>query len=383
MARARIINAEAEAPPEADRLAGWPHPRETPLLHGHDAAEAVLVDAIASGRLHHGWLITGEEGIGKATFAYRIARFLLAQETALPAAAGSLASDDERVARQVANLSHPGLFVARRAWDQAGRKFRQTLAIDDIRHLRHFLQRTAVTPWRVVVVDSADDLNLNSANALLKSLEEPPPLTIFLIVCTSPGRLLPTIRSRCRQLRLEPLSADDVTRAVAAACAAANHDMPGAAEMRTLSVLGRGSPRRVLQLMEGGGLGISEALVGLLASLPSLDKVALHKLVALTGHRESEAYAMAFDLLEEALAETLRAAALGTQNTRFPQLGALAGLMTPDSLADWSELWETIREARGEAERLNLDKAALMLTVFDKIEKTAKGAAKRAGRSGR
>ena len=383
MARARIIDAEIEAPPDADRLAGWPRPREVRAFFGHAAAEAVALEAVTSGRMHHGWLIVGEEGIGKATFAYRLARFLLAQEETLPAMARTLDPPDERTVRQIASLAHPGLFVVRRAWDASGKKFRQTIAVDEIRALRHFLQRTSVTPWRAVVVDSADDLNANSANALLKSLEEPPVRTVFLILSSAPGRLPPTIRSRCRLLRLEPLAGEELARAVTQACAGAERAAPDPEQMRALGQLARGSARRALQLMDGGALGIAEMLTRLLASLPALDRVELHKLVALTGARETESYTIAFDLLEEMLAETLRGAATGEGQTRFPQLRPLAALMTQGSLADWAGLWETIRQARGEAERLNLDKAALILTVFEKIDRAARAAARRAGRSGR
>jgi DNA polymerase-3 subunit delta' len=239
------------------------------------------------------------------------------------------------------------------------------------------------SPWRAVVIDSVDDLEASAANALLKMLEEPPANCLFLLVSHVPGRLLPTIRSRCRVLRLEPLAEGDLARAVADACEAAGHEMPDAGKLRMLTALARGSPRRALQLLEGDALAIADVLMRLLASLPGLDRTLLHKLVSLTGSRETEAYSTAFNLLEETLASLARAAALGEADSRFPQLGALAGLMRADSLADWARLWETIREARGEAERLNLDKAALMLTVFDRIEQTAKTAAKRAGPSGR
>lgn len=377
MARARVIeDAAAEAPPESDRLADWPHPRETPALYGHDQAEREALEAVASGRLHHGWLITGEEGIGKATFAYRFAKFLLAQPETPPPGIATLDSSDERTARQIAGLSHPGLFVVRRGWDAAGKKTRQTVAIEDVRQLRHFLQHTAVTPWRVVIVDSADDLNPNSANAILKSLEEPQPRTVFLIVSASPGRLVPTIRSRCRMLRLEPLGESDLQRAVTQSCALAGRPAPEAGEMRALGLWGRGSPRRVLQLLDKEGLAIANLLTALFAGLPTLDRGALQRLVGLTGRRDSEAYTIAFDLIEEFLAGAARASVLEQDEGRLPHLGALGRLMTPDSLADWGELWETIREARGEAERLNLDKAALMLTVFDKIERTAKASAR-------
>jgi hypothetical protein len=111
--------------------------------------------------------------------------------------------------------------------------------------------------------------------------------------------------------------------------------------------------------------------------------VALHKLTASVGTKQTETYAIAFDLLDEMLAEAMRASALGESLKRFPRLRTLTALMGPDSLADWALLWETIARMRGEAERLNLDKAALLLTVFEKIDATAKAAARRAGISGR
>lgn len=379
MARApRAATVDNEPLPEADRLPGWPHPRETRMMFGHDAGEAVLVDAIASRRLHHAWLITGEEGIGKATFAYRAARFLLAQEEELRCDRVSLAlPEDHKTYRQVTSLSHPGLLVVRRAWDTSGKKFKQSIAIDDVRQLRHFLQRTSVTPWRVVIVDAADDLNQNSANALLKSLEEPPPRTVFFLIATSPGGLLPTIRSRCRTLRLEPLDADGMAKAVTAACQAAGRDMPDVSQIARLYALAKGRPRRVLQLIEGGGLALFELLLVLLSSLPRMDRAVLHRLIAQT--RDAEPHAMAFDLLEEALTDTIRASAEGGEpNRNFPQLAVFARLVTPDSLADWSELWEKMRLARSETERLNLDKAALTLTVFEDIQRIARQAAQRA-----
>lgn len=380
MARApRIIDAESEAPPEADRLEGWPHPRDTYAVLGHAPAEAVIAEAAGSGRMHHAWLMTGEQGIGKAAFAYSAARFLLSREDDAAAAdAGWFdVAEGTRTARQVANHSHPGLLTIKRAWDTTGKKFRQSIAIDDIRHVRHFLQRTAVTPWRVVIVDSADDLNLNSANALLKSLEEPPARTVFFLISSSPGRLLPTIRSRCRSIRFEPLEASALRDAVLAACRKAERDPPGDAQLATLLALGKGSPRRVLQLYDGGGHALYEAVVALLESLPRLDRAALHKLIGLTSARDGIAYTVMFDLLEEALAATLRARATGFgAPPEFPQLRRFPALIEPDGLADWAELWETIRDARSEAERLNLDKAALTLTVFEKLESLSRKGAR-------
>ena len=374
MARPRTIEAEIEAPPEADRLDGWPHPRETREVVGYGDAEALFAAAIASGRMHHAWLMAGAEGIGKATFAYRVAKFLLAQQDETPQFVSSLSvAEDSRANRQVISQSHPGLLTIRRAWDASGKKFRQSIAIDDVRALRHFLQRTAVTPWRVVIVDSADDLNPNSANALLKSLEEPPARTIFLLISSSPGRLLPTIRSRCRSVRFEALGEADMRAAVLAACRSVERDAPDGTQIDALIGLGRGSPRRALQLLDGGGLALFQAIVTLFESLPRLDRAALHKLIGLTSGRDSLAHDMAFDLIEEILAEAMHTRAAGETAMRtFPQLGGFPSLIKPDSLADWAELWETMREARGETERLNLDKAALTLTVFERLERLSR-----------
>ncbi len=377
MARARVVETEIESPPEADRLEGWPHPRETSEIAGHGNTEAIFAAAIASRRLHHAWLMTGEKGIGKASFAYRFAKFLLAQDAESPQTVTSLSIPAEsKASRQVISQSHPGLLTIRRAWEHSGKRFRQSIAIDDIRSLRHFLQRTAVTPWRIVIVDSADDLNPNSANALLKSLEEPPPQTLFLLISSSPGRLLPTIRSRCRSIHFEPLGQAHMREAILAACRRAERDAPDQEQLSMLMALGRGSPRRALQLFDGDGLALFQAILTLFESLPRLDRQALHKLIALTSARDGLAHDMAFDLIEEILADVMRARAAGEQTARtFPQLQRLPSLIAPDSLAEWAELWETMREARGETERLNLDKAALTLTVFERLERLSRRAA--------
>jgi DNA polymerase-3 subunit delta' len=376
MARARVIDNETEAPPEADRLEGWPHPRETRRIFGHDDAETVISDAVSSRRFHHAWLITGEHGIGKASFAYHAARFLLAKSAELPCNLESLdIADDGKVFRQVASLSHPGLFVTRRAWDAQGKKFRQSIAINDIRALRHFLQRTSVTPWRTVIVDSADDLNPNSANALLKSLEEPPKRTVFFLISSSPGRLLPTIRSRCRTLSLKALGSDHMRDVLLAASSASGRAAPAGDQLDRLISLSKGSPRRALQLLDGGGLALFEAILTLLDGLPKLDRQALHKLLALTSGRNSLAHDIAFDLLDDVLADVIRGQLAEPPAQSFPQLRRFPVLITPDNLAEWAELWETMREARSEAERLNLDRAALILTVFEKLERLSRKAA--------
>lgn len=197
---------------ETDKEPGAPHPRETYAFTGHDEQEQALADALGGARMHHAWLIAGAKGLGKATLAYRFARAALG---ARPIGARPLDVDPEdSVSRKVAALSHPDLFVLRRGVNDRG-KARREIAVDDARELGGFF---ALAPsmggMRVAIIDAVDDLNSNSANAILKTLEEPPPRSVLLLICHAPGAALATIRSRCRRLALRPLGDADVRAAL-------------------------------------------------------------------------------------------------------------------------------------------------------------------------
>jgi DNA polymerase-3 subunit delta' len=374
MARAKTIVSDAiETAPEADRLGEWPHPRETVGLFGHQSAEQSLLNAYNSGQLHHGWLIIGEEGVGKAALAYRFARFLLSRGVS-GGRAESLETDPSSLAfRQTASLSHPGLFVLRRTWRTKEQKHTQNIAVDEIRRLRHFLRMTAASAWRVVIVDSADDLNAASANALLKSLEEPPVRTVFLIVCSAPGRLPPTIMSRCRRMHLRPLVEGPFQDALRATLAHAGREPPAGAELTQLTQLADGSPRRALELISGGGLRMYGALMEIFAALPEADYRAVHRLVSgVQGKGAEQDRDMLFSLIGATLTRLIKSAALGSGPAALPAAFGAARLITPATLGLWAELWEKIAHMQAEAERLNLDKPALILGVFGEIEKTAR-----------
>jgi DNA polymerase-3 subunit delta' len=210
-----------DALPEADRLDGAPHPRETVGLFGQTAAEAVFLNALNSGRLPHAWLLTGPKGVGKATFAWRAARYLIATppETGdalfAPPPAGTLDIDPEHpVARRIRALSEPDLMLLRRVWDTERKRLKAQLTVDEVRGLKGFFGLSADGARRVVIVDCADEMNPSAANALLKELEEPPKNTVMFLVSHQPSGLLPTIRSRCRTLRFAPLSPDDLVAAL-------------------------------------------------------------------------------------------------------------------------------------------------------------------------
>jgi DNA polymerase-3 subunit delta' len=370
MARAPAVQ-EIEELPEADRLDGFPHPRATERLYGHETAERQLRDAFASGRMHHGWLITGLEGIGKATLAYRFARYVLADP--VERAADTLdVPPDTRAARQVLALSHPGLLVIRRAWDPKTKRFPATIPVDEVRRLKAFLGRTAADDaWRVVIVDRAEELNVSAANALLKSLEEPPPRTVFLLVASAPGRLLVTIRSRVRTLDLAPLDDEALRRAVTQAYAASGDEVAGGApspsDWDRLARLAEGSARRLLSLHAAKGLALHDRISAILTGLPAVDWAAVHALGdELAGQAADQRYELFFELLMGAIARLVDAQARGTGEPADVALAAR--LIGPARLATWAGLWERVAADKAETAALNLDRKALILDVFSRLE---------------
>ncbi|MEQ1651995.1 MAG: DNA polymerase III subunit delta' [Hyphomicrobium sp.] len=368
MARAALV-AQTEDLPEADRLEGFPHPRVTATVFGHAAAEAIMAEALGSDKHHHAWLITGTEGIGKATFAYRVARAALARPDERGLFGGGLDVDPSTSAyRQVTALSHPGFVVIRRVYDQKTKRFASTISVDEVRRLKGFLALSAEEGGRrVVIVDSADEMNVNAANALLKSLEEPPPRTIFLLVAHAPGRLLPTIRSRCRLLPLTPLSGSDMKRATAAALQAAGKPPIPDAEFSALEVLAEGSVRRLLALQEGGGIALQAKIDKVFASLPAGDLKAAHALSdELAPAAAEQKFALFYELFLGTLQRVVKAGATGRgADADLAKARRFAG---PARLATFAALWETLARDKSEALALNLDRKALILASLAKLE---------------
>lgn len=372
MARAPA-SASDETLPEADRLEGFAHPRETSVLFGHEAAEQALARAFAGGRMHHGWLFAGPQGIGKAALAYRFAAHILASAAERdPQAARLAVPDGSANARQVRALSHPGLFVLRRAWNARDQRFPAAIPVDDVRRLRTFLgHRAAEGAWRVIIADTADELNVNAANALLKILEEPPPRTVFLLLSEAPGRLLATIRSRCRMLPLAPLGGEDLRRAVSHALTAAGVGAPDETAWAELERLSEGSVRRALGLLAGGGLDLHARLLGILEALPKLDWRAAHALAdELAAPGAEQRFELFFDVLLATLAGLVRTAAAGTGGARETEIARR--LMPESRLAMWAALWETISREKALAAALNLDRKMLIVETLLRMEAAAR-----------
>src|SRR5947208_14833267 len=274
------------------------HPRETSILAGHREAEAALLNAYRSGRIPHAWLIGGPQGIGKATLAYRMARFVLAHRN--PTAsdvqdAETLWVDpSDPVARHVAAGAHGGLLTLERTLNDRG-VMRTVITVDETRETISFFGSTAaIEGWRVCVVDTVDELNPNAANALLKILEEPPQQSLFLLVSHAPARVLPTILSRCRKLLLRPLATSDVVRAAALAADIAADDpaLAQAAESAEVSVA------RPPPLLGGDAVKLQQRTAALLATLPAVDPRELHALGDALGSSDRVALAAFVDSVD-------------------------------------------------------------------------------------
>jgi DNA polymerase-3 subunit delta' len=362
-----------------DLETGGPQPRANPNLYGHAAAEQALLDAYNTGRLAHAWLLCGPRGIGKATLAYRFARFVLSQaggaaggglfDAAAPPS--SLALDEESpVFRRVAAGGHADLLTIERSTDDRGR-LRSEIVVDDARAVAGFLHLTpAEGGWRIVVIDGVEEMNRSAANAVLKIVEEPPAQALILLVSHAPGRLLPTLRSRCRRLALAPLDEAIIQRILA-------EQRPHLAsdDARALARLAEGSAGRALELADQGGLGLLRELLALLDSLPRLDVAALYKLADRMGGAEGEAaFRTVTELLLWWLARLIRAAGVGEAPREvLAGEGALYGrLAAPRSLDRWLEVWEKTRTLVARAESVNLERKQVVLNAFLALEAAAR-----------
>lgn len=323
-------------------MSGPPSPRANPLLLGHEAAEAMLAEAMRSGRMHHAWLIAGPEGIGKATLAYRFARRLLAGGTpgndlALP--------ENHPTFRRVAAASHADLLTVEREWDEKRKRMRAGIVVETARRIPPFMQLTpAEGGWRVVVIDGAEQLNNSSANALLKILEEPPPRAVLLLVCSAVGAMLPTIRSRCRRLDLSPLPENTVATLLRRYAP----ELPEA-DAERIAMLADGSIGRALDLAGRGAIGYAALVDEVLANVGALDVARAHAVADALG-KDEDAFATFMELLAAGIAAAVREAARGRAD---PDQARLIG---DRPLSAWVDLWHALRRLQDETEGAYLDK---------------------------
>jgi DNA polymerase III subunit delta' len=337
------LSSSDEAPP-------IPLPRETSVFFGHAGAERTLREGYRGGQIPHAWLIGGPPGIGKATLAYRFARFVLAypdpSRSDVQAAASFALDPQHPVARRVGAKAHGGLLVLERTEGDSS-TLRTMIAVEDVRRTVSFFGSTAGEGgWRIAIVDAVDELNASGANALLKVLEEPPSRALLLLISHAPGRVLATIRSRCRRLPLRPLAEADVAQAAAAALGR-SADEP---EIQQAAQAAEGSVARALLLLDGSTLPLRQRVTELLDRLPQLDPRALHALGDALAGSDPQSLAAFLDTVNSWLAARVSVSAKA----------ALAA----SRLARMAEAFEQVNRAAREVEIFNLERKPLVFSVF-------------------
>jgi len=336
-------------------------PRMTNLLFGHAEAEAALLAAYRSGRVPHAFLLVGAKGIGKATLAYRLARFALAHpDPAAPEvqAATSLAVDPEHpVARRMAAQAQGDLLVLERTPNEKG-VLRLQIAVEDVRRTVSFFGATAGEGgWRIAIVDAVDELNRFGANALLKVLEEPPQRALLLLICHSAARVLPTLRSRCQVLTLRPLSQSDVASALAAATGA----NAGDPQIQAAAAAADGSVARALRFLDESALALRQSALDALDRLPALNASALHAIGDALAGTDPQPLAAFVDTVNGWLAQRLERSNPGGNDDGLGRLARLA------------EAWERINQATRDALEYNLERKPLVFSVFALLAEATRG----------
>ena len=343
--------SERLAPEQFDSLPDAPEPAENPHLFGHAEAIDLIASAYRSGKLHHALLLTGPKGIGKATFAFHLAHHLIRHPGAAEAPDRFATPDPaSSLSRQIASGAHPAVLHLTRPYDDKTKKFRGAITVDEIRKVARFLSmRSHDDSYRVVIVDPADDMNRNAANALLKNLEEPPARAIFLLISHAPGGLLPTIRSRCQVLRMSPLSVEDVDQVLKSFGSGLPADPAARA---ALTERAGGSARQAILMTQHGGFEITEAADKFLAQ-KRRDPAEAYRLADAVAGREQ---AVPFAILNEHLMDRIASeASLAAERGDARRAHRLA------------ELFREANTAIVETETYNLDKRQHVVGLLNRI----------------
>lgn len=345
--------------PESDRFNDAPHPRERYVFFGHNAAEQELLSAFRQNKMAQAWIIGGPEGIGKATLAWRLARFLSAYPDSSVEAVQNAQSLEITSQHPVARLIHAQafseIFLLRREWNEKTKKFFTEIRVDDVRKIiGAFHHSSGLGGWRIAIIDRADDLNRSAANALLKLIEEPPQKSLFLLISNQPGRLLPTLRSRCRKLMLNALSQDEIAATIGSLgkpwAELSKDDVSLACQHAD------GSIREALRLLDSEAIQFHDQIIRILHRLPQIDWMGVHQLAEkVTGRDQEAAYETLIRAVETYLDERVR--------TRAKDLASATHLI------GYAQAWQEIHKLAQEAEVFNFDKKALTLGIFERLAK--------------
>jgi len=369
----------------SDQIEGYPHPKVAKTIFGHETQEKEFIDCYKSGKLHHGWLITGARGIGKATLAWRLAKFILTQpiksfnanslfsEASLNHQTELDENSKDSIETRILAESEPRLSITRRSFDEKRKKFRSNIRVDEIRRLNSFFSLSVSDGGsRVAIIDCVDDLNLNAANALLKTLEEPPRDTIFFLISNNPESLLPTIRSRCREMRLANLSENNLLSALKQI----NLTLPEK-DKEIYSLLAAGSVGNSIRLLKHDGANLYRSILLFLNELPNLNGFELEKFVsAFEGSKNRDRLELLTELLNIAIARISKSGVVGINvtNQALTHENEIFQKLCPDPTfaKKWAELAQAQSKNLSHGLSVNLDPGSLILDTFFRIEDCAK-----------
>lgn len=364
-------------------------PRNTLDLVGHEHAEQLFLDAFNAEKVHHAWMITGPKGIGKATLAYKMARFLLNNppvddqgpglfgDVLEKVALSSLETDQDSQANHLINAgSNPDLMVIERTEDPKTGKMRNNILVDDVRKVNSFFHKTASDGgWRVAIVDTADEMNRNAANAILKILEEPPKNSILIILAHAPGRLLPTIKSRCRMLPLKPLTSQTVKEIL-------QKNYPEKEEniIDGYVSLSNGSPGYAISLMEHQGLKVYREILGLLSTMPNINVPLMHDFAGtITTKKSGDTFLLFSEMLSQFISRMVRHVSyLNTGHTHnikealTEEFNLMEEMGSIIPLDQWAELWEKISKKMKVTDQLNMDRKQTVIDILNMINSALK-----------
>ncbi len=349
--------------PAWDRIDGIPDPLENRSIFGHDETLDLLCARYASGKMHHAWLLSGPRGIGKATLSARFAAHVFRYPDAGKAPHHYVVpSHDDAVERQVMRGAHPNHLHMRRPFNDEKKKWRKDLTVSEIRRTVSFFGSTAgESGWRVAVVDTADDLNANAANALLKILEEPPSRTIFLVLANAP-RMLATIRSRCQKIQMRPPNDAQVIEALRNLGLG---DDVAPQDLKLAALLAGGSVRRAINFLVDDGIELYRRFAAL-AGGQRLDLAEAHMLASeLAAPKANDRYRLLLDIAHDYVSRRIRGEDEPVQTSGERQRQGVS------TLAGWVDVWEKTRQSAHLADTWNLDRKQVILNLFSSLHEAA------------
>ena len=364
-------------------------PRNNSGLSGHEAAEITFLNAFNLDKVHHAWMVTGPKGVGKATLAYKMARFLLSnaptnvKNTALfgnVLEKKAITTLDTNLESQpnclISAGSNPDLMVVEKSEDPKTGKMRKNILVEDIRKINSFFHKTSTAGgWRIAIVDTADEMNRNAANAILKTLEEPPNNSILIILSNAPGKLLPTIKSRCRMLPLKPLKSDAVKIILQSFFSTHENNV-----IDGYVALSNGSPGYAISLIEHEGLKLYKEMLNLLSTMPNINVPLMHEFAgSITTKKSGDMFLLFSEMLSHFISRMIRHVSYkGTIHTHnikqsleneFQLMDELGAIIPLDQ---WAELWEKVSVQMKEADALNMDRKQTVINILIHINSALK-----------